>query len=71
MKAGTSGYQAKQTIINKRYENWVRIGKGSYYKHNNCNNVFDSIKKLQLKTGQTRGIYKTQNSNYYCLRLYQ
>ena len=32
MKAGTSGYQAKQTIINKRYENWLRIGKGSYYK---------------------------------------
>ena len=66
MKAGTSGYQAKQTIINKRYENWLRIGKGSYYKHNNRNNVFDSMKKLQLKTGQTWGIYKqTQNSKLW------
>ena len=55
MKAGTSGYQAKQTIIKKRYENWLRIGKGILYKHNNSNNIFDSTKKLQLKTGQTRG----------------
>ena len=55
MKAGTSGYQAKQTIINKRYENWLRIGKCSYYKHNNRNKVFDSMEKLQLKTGQTGG----------------
>ena len=60
MKAGTSGYQAKQTINNKRYENWLRIGKGSYYKHNNRNNVFDSMKKLQLKTGQTMG-YLSEN----------
>ena len=45
--------------------------KGSYHKHNNRNNVFDSKKKLQLNTVQTRCNYKTQKSNYYCIRIYQ
>ena len=50
----------RKTIINEGYGNWLRIGKGSYYKHNNRNNVFDSMKKLQLKTGQTVG-YLSEN----------